>query len=639
MFAARTKRILRAAVACGLLVAGWIACAPRLEDMTPFPCANDGTCPLGLSCTPGVGCVRASLDSPCGPSTDCSGAGATCTLGLCTIGCDEKRPCAPGHVCSAPASAGTGVCTPDCTAAAPCPPGLSCRPLYGEAKGCIGTNEKSTLDGPCEVTEDCASGASSVTCSFGACTTGCNPTRPCDAGHICSAYKTGDGACLVDCTSSNACPQGLECRPIGREGKKACVGAGKEVTPCSVDLATDARNCGACANECGALQTCVEGACSCPKTTCGTSCVDPQIDPANCGACGHTCFGGTCNAGKCEIATVISTPGEAVIGADAHVAYTAASPGAMATGTLTISRIALAGGARSSVYSATSIRPSNIYFDGTAFYWTEWTDSTNTVRKINVVTTSGVRSGVAWPNRAQWLADDGCGAGSRVVFGSPNAVAFTAKDTMYTQYPAVWLSGSGNPWTAQLNVTSLYPPPNPQCGCNFRDPPQCTGNPPIGLVAGAYHETNSPAAGMFAYRDGGDLWVLKLPQPNHPSGCQAGCGPFFLPTRLIAGDTTLGAPIDVDGDSIYTHATDGKLERITISPVTRTPLATISGIALPDASHVYVLGSASIRRVAKTGGAIQDLTLAYRGAQVTSVGAGPTAVVWIDGGVLKLVAK
>src|SRR5262249_20117243 len=149
----------RACVSVGIVALVLAACIPQLEDMTPFPCANDGTCPSGLSCTQGVGCVRAALDSPCVSGvTNCStaGEGATCTLGICTVACDEKRPCGSGHVCSAPLAAGTGVCVADCTADSACPQGLSCRPLgHDNASGCLGPGQKAPLDGPCAADGDC----------------------------------------------------------------------------------------------------------------------------------------------------------------------------------------------------------------------------------------------------------------------------------------------------------------------------------------------------------------------------------------------------------------------------------------------------------------------------------------------------
>jgi hypothetical protein len=299
------------------------ACLPSLEDMTPFPCADDGSCPRGLSCTPTVGCVRATLDSPCVVgATNCAGAGegASCALGLCTIGCDERRTCPTAHVCSAPSAAGAGVCVPDCAANQACPPGLTCRPLgFETAKGCLGSGGGASLDAPCERQEDCSSAGSNATCSLGLCATPCGPTLPCAAGHLCSAFQSRkDGACLPDCTGSGSCPQGLQCKAIGYEGKRACVGADASNVTCSDHLDTDDGNCGSCGVACGVHGRCVTGGCVCGEGAlkCGETCVDPRTDAKNCSACGHDCFQGACAAGKCQPGTVIEqVPTSGTLGA------------------------------------------------------------------------------------------------------------------------------------------------------------------------------------------------------------------------------------------------------------------------------------------------------------------------------------
>ena len=63
-------RVLGPAIAAVLAVA---ACLPTLDDITPFPCANDGTCPAGThsgctfnfgQCTPPASCCQYD---PCTP--------------------------------------------------------------------------------------------------------------------------------------------------------------------------------------------------------------------------------------------------------------------------------------------------------------------------------------------------------------------------------------------------------------------------------------------------------------------------------------------------------------------------------------------------------------------------------------------
>jgi hypothetical protein len=113
------------------------SCAKDARGLVPFPCAEDGTCPSGLSCMPGVGCVVPSQDAPCDRGTQCTiaGKGYGCGLGTCTVPCRDGV-CDPGRVCVH--QDGEPWCLLDCTAAA-CPDGLVCRDTYvGGGKVCVG---------------------------------------------------------------------------------------------------------------------------------------------------------------------------------------------------------------------------------------------------------------------------------------------------------------------------------------------------------------------------------------------------------------------------------------------------------------------------------------------------------------------
>jgi hypothetical protein len=76
-----------------------------------------------------------------------------------------------------------------------------------------------------------------------------------------------------------------------------------------LDLRFDDDNCGACGNECGAGEVCVDGVCdTCAEarlTSCGGACSDLKTDADNCGTCGNECGGDTpfCIDGKCADAT------------------------------------------------------------------------------------------------------------------------------------------------------------------------------------------------------------------------------------------------------------------------------------------------------------------------------------------------
>jgi|GEM_PF-4434286 len=77
-----------------------------------------------------------------------------------------------------------------------------------------------------------------------------------------------------------------------------------------VDLAEDARHCGACGNACATGSVCVEGTCK-PGTcadffldACGSSCVEQRRHPEHCGACGKACGAGElCLDGACTAVT------------------------------------------------------------------------------------------------------------------------------------------------------------------------------------------------------------------------------------------------------------------------------------------------------------------------------------------------
>jgi hypothetical protein len=76
----------------------------------------------------------------------------------------------------------------------------------------------------------------------------------------------------------------------------------------SVDLQTDAANCGVCGNSCASNSTCVGGrcvfgdsGCGIEETDCGSYCSDTNWDNSNCGGCGIQCgFEESCNYGFCE---------------------------------------------------------------------------------------------------------------------------------------------------------------------------------------------------------------------------------------------------------------------------------------------------------------------------------------------------
>ena len=98
---------------------------------------------------------------------------------------------------------------------------------------------------------------------------------------------------------------GAGCSDSGTGGL-TCQGTQQVCGNACIDVAVDARNCGACGRTCGTGQVCVAGMCraDCPEgqQLCGDQCVNVQTERAHCGACGMRCPGGqVCAAGMCRL--------------------------------------------------------------------------------------------------------------------------------------------------------------------------------------------------------------------------------------------------------------------------------------------------------------------------------------------------
>ena len=196
------------------------SCARTLEEIAPFPCANDRTCPDGFTCVGGTTCRPGrALDAACATGDRC--AEGDCVAQRCVPRCVAGATCAGGRVCSYPPgaeSAPGAYCLLDC-AATPCPAGLECQPLYGERKGCVTRTASASLDKPCDAPQDCQTryGVTylPITCARGTCATFCadgvapcaDPRRRCHVGE--PVIQSG---CLLDCGGGGACPEGLACK-------------------------------------------------------------------------------------------------------------------------------------------------------------------------------------------------------------------------------------------------------------------------------------------------------------------------------------------------------------------------------------------------------------------------------------------
>lgn len=192
-----------------LVLAG---CAKDAHDLSPFPCADDLTCPAGLACA-GNRCVAAALDAICTTGedpTDCAmaGPGAVCSrkgsdgldIGACELPCGGG--CPTGRRCNS--SGVDGVCLLDCEASASaCPPNMVCLPAEDGHKVCtppsIGCRQVSNMR-RC-TSRFCESRSTAVDCPDGLAT--------CPAQSTCSS-NSRDCTCTGDLIAV-ACDNDTEC--------------------------------------------------------------------------------------------------------------------------------------------------------------------------------------------------------------------------------------------------------------------------------------------------------------------------------------------------------------------------------------------------------------------------------------------
>lgn len=123
----------------GIALAG---CLRTTQDLAPFPCADDGTCPMGMTCTQQVGCATdcnlfdpeltrlGSTDESCQLALDRSGAIVSVYVPLSFASspepCSSDDSCYDGYACDLAAT--PLVCRDLCDDAHPCNSGQACTP-------------------------------------------------------------------------------------------------------------------------------------------------------------------------------------------------------------------------------------------------------------------------------------------------------------------------------------------------------------------------------------------------------------------------------------------------------------------------------------------------------------------------------
>jgi hypothetical protein len=200
-----------------VVIAFLVSCAESADELSPFPCANDKTCPAGLACVGDV-CMDAQLDALCTTGddpTNCAAAGpnavcavrpadrnAAIALGACEVPCAPG--CPSGRACSSQGQG--GMCLVDCTDDSACPPNTVCTPRnFDSRKVCVPpgvtVEECQSVQSPQACTSLCGSSLlNDVVCP--------NGTSTCPHGSTCSADSgfcmCGPGTQAVDC-AGQAC--------------------------------------------------------------------------------------------------------------------------------------------------------------------------------------------------------------------------------------------------------------------------------------------------------------------------------------------------------------------------------------------------------------------------------------------------
>ena len=280
-----------------------------------------------------VGCVKRS---------DCPGVCQTCTNSACTAAKSQDDTGLCAGTCDS-----TGVCKSKqgqtCqTVAAGCAAGTYCSDGYCCDRTCSGSCEACDITGslgtckavatiaphtghpPCTTSADSVcdgkcDGASTA-CSYPTAATACG-LASCSAAGYQAPGTCSTGACarpnVSPCTY--ACVASIGCTGICKPGQTQCSGVGNLQT-CNANGAWQDNQPG-CTNG----NTCANGSCVCssPNTQCPSGCVNVLgNDVKNCGSCGHDCLGGTCSAGQCQPAVVVTTSSQAVVfGVDNQYVY------------------------------------------------------------------------------------------------------------------------------------------------------------------------------------------------------------------------------------------------------------------------------------------------------------------------------
>jgi hypothetical protein len=215
-----------------------LSCAPSLEELAPFPCADDGTCPEPLLCASEMICL---VSEPCNIHKDDCPRGSKCAV-IFTSETDRAFQCVPEE--------GDGTdgdeCSREYQGADDCAPGFYCSPIgvLSCRRMCFGEND-CTVDTACSLfgydpdvgvclprcllTTDCGEGKScklvgSPDRGAGICATdGPQPEgATCDGDRLCGPNLFCAGTCVRNCDASVGCGLSGHCVLFGDLGACVC---------------------------------------------------------------------------------------------------------------------------------------------------------------------------------------------------------------------------------------------------------------------------------------------------------------------------------------------------------------------------------------------------------------------------------
>lgn len=275
-----------------LSICAWLGCAKSLEELSPYPCGGDGSCPAPLACNAGM-CGAPRPGSPCDKGdVDCAIAGPSyeCFEGhWCAQTCDADEDCdREVDVCLL--RGGQGWCYARCIDGGSCLDRQACKWMADDLSVCSPDWWDGVGD-ECGRDQDCDMVLGDAACWGGRCAKACGPDLPCpDRSTTCLLNPDLEGGhCATKCSKDSDCGDGMVCKPK-HDGGKVCVppsvsdlggtcGRGADCALAGPGVLCWGGTCTAACEadeDCDSGRICVEGACAEPCWEVGDPCTDAE---------------------------------------------------------------------------------------------------------------------------------------------------------------------------------------------------------------------------------------------------------------------------------------------------------------------------------------------------------------------------